>query len=139
MYVCMRCTISARSFLQEKMDPSSDTLSDKGCCQDFTRPCEVPPFPDISEPLVGDIFRSAWWAAHQDLNTSRGLPAVEGNDYRNWHSAYGKGGLFWPYGGAGVFLSAGLLEKVQGEDGAGWERCTEVFGVGYSTDIQVAI
>lgn len=121
-------------FRQEKMESSSDTLSDRGCCQDFTRPCEVPPFPDISEAWDGDIFRSDWWEVHQEL--SRELPATEGN-YHNWHTAYGKGGLFWPYGGAGTFLSAGMLEKVQGDDGNGWERCTEIFGVGYSTDIQV--
>lgn len=124
----------------EKMGSSSDAYSDRGCCQDFTRPCRVPPFPDISEPSEDDVFGRAWWQDHQE-ELSRELPAAAGEEslYRNWHTAYGKGGLFWPYGGAGTFLSAGLMEEVQGDDGTGWEQCTEVFGVGYSTDIQLAM
>ena len=84
----------------------------------------------MSEPALDiDVFGPDWWHEHRDQ--------LGEGQYRNWHSAYGKGGLFWSYGGTGTFLSAGLLEKVQSDYGGGWERCTEVFGVGFSTDIQV--
>ena len=79
--------------------------------------------------LDSEPFGPDWWREHRQQPR-------EGHA-RNWNTPYGKGGLFWPYGGTGTFLSAGLLEKVHSDGGSGWEHCTEVFGVGFVTDIQV--
>lgn len=77
-----------------------------GCCRDFANPCEVPVFPPDSD------FR------HRD----------------HW-SEYGPNGLYWPYGGSGVFLSAGLAVDVVGVDG--WALCARMF-TRMNTDIQIA-
>lgn len=76
-----------------------------GCCQDFANPCEVPVFP----PDVDFERRDHW-------------------------SEYGPNGLYWPYGGSGTFLSAGLVVDVVGADG--WALCARMF-TRMNTDIQV--
>lgn len=89
-------------FSQEKRN-SSDTFAAKGCCQDFTSPCQVPVTPNNA--------RVRW---------------------------YGPGGLSWPYGGVGTFISVGLMEAVaMGQGVEGWKRCTLEFGHG-NTDCQVS-
>ena len=45
------------------------------------------------------------------------------------------GNFFWPYGGTGFFMSAGLAVRIQGT-GIGWDRCRELFD-GLNTDMQV--
>ena len=108
---------------------TSGTAADKGCCLDFMYPCKVPAFPTTAK-TAGKSLRPTW------LKTE----ATRDKDDKehHWTKEYGKGGLFWSYGGSGTFLSAGLLEWVQqGSSGVGWERCTEMFGIGYDTDIQV--
>ena len=141
---------------QEKTSGSTasdgDDLADKGCCRDFTRPCQVPPFPSTaSTPGNEKRLRPTW------LKTDVDKDPQKHELRRYWTLEYGKGGLFWPYGGSGMFLSAGLLEAVhrgsgRGSDsdsnsggssggsggaGGGWKRCTEMFGIGYDTDVQV--
>lgn len=95
-----------------------DSLSTQ-CCRDFTSPCEVPAYPDLSDALM-DLKDPDYIHSHP----------------MEWVNEYGLNGLFWPYGGAGTFLSSGLVEKI-GE--SGWNVCTEVFGEGYDTDIQLAM
>lgn len=51
------------------------------------------------------------------------------------YRTYGPGGLFWPYGGSGVLVSAALVENVVG-GATGWGRCARTF-IYASTDIQV--
>lgn len=121
------CTICR----QEKNGAASHTVTDKGCCRDFTHPCRVPAFPSTSK-TAQDRLRPTWLKT--DANKDERLI----DPFRYWTVEYGKGGMFWSYGGSGMFLSAGLLESVQqGSGGAGWERCTEMFGIGYDTDVQV--
>lgn len=89
----------------------------------------MPAFPTTSETARKSL-RPTWLKteATRDKHEQR----------HHWTVEYGKGGLLWPYGGSGTFLSAGLLESVQqGSSGAGWKRCTEMFAIGYDTDIQV--
>lgn len=122
-HACKRFTRGSKTCVlrpsrrQEKNSADANTLSDKGCCQDFAHACNVPTFPNISK-TVGDDSSLADTSNHMV-------------------TTYGRGGLYWPYGGAGALVSAGLVEKVQGDCGTGWDRCTEVFGHGYPTDIQV--
>lgn len=80
---------------------------ENGCCQDFANPCEVPAFPP-------------------DENFDR-------ND--SIHD-YGANGLFWPYGGSGTFLSAGLVVDVVGAEG--WALCARMFRR-MNTDVQVRV
>lgn len=137
---------------------SSSTLRvDEGCCLDFTHPCNVPPFPITPHPTVEDgksSLRPTWFKTEATRDKH--------DKEHKWTKEYGKGGLFWSYGGSGTFLSAGLLDKVheeeqqqgaqqgqkQAEQGGGgssssgmggWELCAEMFGIGYDTDIQVYI
>ena len=92
---------------QQKMN-KSDQAASQGCCLDFSRPCEVPIYP-----------------AKLEANKT----------YR--YEDYGPGGLFWPYGGSGTFISAGLAMDVVG--GAnGWDACAQVFGI-MNTDVQVCM
>ena len=117
------------SHCQEKNTTTPGTAVDKGCCLDFTHPCKVPAFPSTSETARKSL-RPTWLKTEPTRNKH--------DKGRHWTFEYGKGGLLWPYGGSGTFLSAGLLELVQqGSGGTGWETCTEVFAIGYDTDIQV--
>ncbi|CAN0228216.1 unnamed protein product [Ascophyllum nodosum] len=91
---------------EQKMN-KSDQAASQGCCLDFSRPCEVPIYP-----------------AKLEANKT----------YR--YEDYGPGGLFWPYGGSGTFISAGLAMDVVG--GAnGWDACAQFFGI-MNTDVQFA-
>ena len=47
---------------------------------------------------------------------------------------YGPDGLFWGYGGSGIFLSAGLVVDVVGAEG--WALCERMF-IKMNTDVQV--
>lgn len=99
--------------------PSEKDSTSTECCRDFTRPCEVPVYPDLSDVMM-DLKDPDWIHNHP----------------QEWVDEYGLNGLFWPYGGAGTFLSSGLVEKI---GISGWKVCTEVFGEGYDTDIQLAM
>lgn len=150
---CTSCTLDAQEKNSTTTASSSSALRvDEGCCLDFTHPCDVPPFPNTPNTEAG---KRSLWPTWFKTDATRDKHDKE---YK-WTKEYGKGGLFWSYGGAGTFLSAGLLEKVQqgvpqemkpeGQRGGGggnssssgtaggWERCTEMFGIGYDTDIQV--
>eukprot|EP00752_Nemacystus_decipiens_P002164 g2061.t1 len=96
-------------FSPERKRNASDFLEASGCCDDFTHPCEVPAFPESA------------------------LPPQEGRNFS--YADYGGGGLFWPFGGAGFFLSRGVVDVVGGE--GGFRRCIEMFGH-MNTDVQVA-
>lgn len=48
---------------------------------------------------------------------------------------YGPDGLFWGYGGSGIFLSAGLVVDVVGAEG--WALCERMF-IKMNTDVQVS-
>ena len=96
---------------QDKGD-SSQAVASNGCCLDFTHPCKVPPYP-LEEELE-DAVRRGYDFSYKD---------------------YGPGGLFWPYGGSGTFVSAGLAIDVVGS-AKGWGHCARAFGH-FNTDIQV--
>ena len=89
----------------------SDMRAVKGCCLDFTRPCEVPVRPEVgmNDSALAEFLRSGVYAYQTDF--------------------------YWPYGGTGFFLSAGLIETVQGS-GDGWDLCREMFDE-ENTDVQV--
>lgn len=89
---------------QEKRTPKSQLAAD-GCCEDFANPCKVPVFPTDIDSYRTDTLRD-----------------------------YGVHGLFWPFGGAGFFISAGLAVDVVGPKG--WALCARMF-VKMSTDVQV--
>ena len=95
---------------QEKRNLSSKKVMD-GCCLDFTHPCEVSIRPEVgtSDESMEKFIRG-------------GLKVYDGDFY-------------WPYGGTGFFLSAGLTARIQGS-GDGWGRCREMFE-GINTDLQV--
>ena len=59
-------------------------------------------------------------------------PPAEGRNYS--YADYGGGGLFWPFGGAGFFVSGGVVDVIGGE--GGFRRCVEMFGH-MNTDVQV--
>lgn len=114
---------------QEKNVATSGTLADKGCCLDFMHPCKVPAFPSTST-MAKTGLRPVW--------TETEAGRSQHHKEHQWTKTYGRGGLFWSYGGSGTFLSAGMLESVQqGSTGAGWQHCTDTFGFGDNTDIQV--
>lgn len=52
------------------------------------------------------------------------------------YADYGGGGLFWPFGGAGFFVSGGVVDVIGGE--GGFRRCVEMFGH-MNTDVQVCV
>lgn len=61
------------------------------------------------------------------------VPPPDGG--RNYSYAdYGGGGLFWPYGGSGFFVSGGFVDVIGG--GGGFRRCAQMFGH-MNTDVQV--
>lgn len=93
--------------LQEKRPPATH-LAELGCCRDFASPCEVPAFP----------------------------PGGKFNDTYTKKSDYGPYGLYWPYGGSGTFISAGLAVDVVGAEG--WAHCARKFKLS-DTDVQVSI
>lgn len=99
-------TSSPFSHLSQQKRNTSDRMASRGCCDDFIHPCEVPIFPEV--PNVGYEYR---------------------------FGDYGPGGLFWPYGGMGTLMSAGLAETVVGGT-EGWAYCALVFGR-MNTDVQV--
>lgn len=82
-----------------------------GCCLDFAHPCEVSIRPEVgtNDECMEMFLRG-------------GLRVYDGN-------------IYWPYGGTGFFLSAGLVARIQGS-GDGWDRCRKMFG-GINTDLQV--
>lgn len=59
--------------------------------------------------------------------------AADGHEFD--YDDYGPGGLFWPYGGSGTFVSAGLVIDAVGS-AKGWGHCATVFGT-MNTDVQV--
>ena len=63
------------------------------------------------------------------MSDSSLLKVLQGR-LRSYH-----GDLYWPYGGAGFFMSAALAEKIQ-TNGDGWEVCRQMFAED-NTDVQV--
>lgn len=84
--------------------PRNQLVAD-GCCKDFVNPCKVHPFPP-------------------DVDTKRTDTLHD----------YGPNGLYWAYGGSGIFLSAGLAVDVIGAEG--WDLCGQMFQR-MNTDVQV--
>ena len=108
MLSCLRAIL-----YQEKYSAAFLTAADKGCCRDFTHPCKAPAFPSTLKTAENRL-KPTWLKT--DANKDERDPV------RFWTAEYGKGGLFWPYGGSGMFLSAGLIDSVQqGSSGTGWE------------------
>lgn len=66
--------------------------------------------------------------------SSSAHPPEDGRNYS--YADYGGGGLFWPFGGAGFFVSGGLVDVIGGRDG--FRRCVEIFGH-MNTDVQVCV
>jgi len=89
-------------------------MAAQGCCNDFTNPCFVPAFPDR------DDYHYRW------------IRPDGYGDYR----AYGPNGLFWPFGGSGFFMSAGMAVDVIGA--MGWKDCARRFSDS-PTDMQVQL
>ncbi|CAM9197757.1 unnamed protein product, partial [Scytosiphon promiscuus] len=96
-------------FSPQQKRNASHPLAANGCCDDFTRPCLVPPFPERARTEAATNYT---------------------------YSDYGPGGLFWPYGGAGSFISVGLAVGVVG-GAQGWTECSRLFS-NMNTDVQVA-
>lgn len=92
--------------LQEKITPTSGLAAHR-CCRDVANPCKVPAFPPDTDLRRTDTL-----------------------------SDYGPNSLFWPYGGSGTFISAGLAVDVVGPDG--WALCARMF-VKMNTDVQVKV
>ena len=101
--------LAAACVPQDKLDASKAEAAN-GCCKDFTRPCRVPPYPPEEE-----------------------IEAAGGRDFH--YDDYGPRGLYWPYGGSGTFVSAGLVIDAIGGT-KGWGHCASVFGI-MRTDVQV--